>query len=147
MRRWRGAAMYHENEASGETKRAVICVGADPINHALNSELFRQPVLDCRFVIRVRNGLDVRENVVLPVDVDHFIEQHIELLRRERRAEASYAVSYVGARRCDDFCFIRALRIGSASHYLTEKKQSGPTPAKIGPRDKETPFRAAELSD
>ena len=50
---------------------------------ACNSGLFSQETPDCRFVIRVCQRIDVRQDVVLPVDVDHFVEQLIELIRRQ----------------------------------------------------------------
>jgi hypothetical protein len=34
-------------------------------------------------------GVEVRKYVVLPVNADHFVEQALELSRRERSAEAS----------------------------------------------------------
>ena len=81
----------YEHEASGEKKRTLFWVGARPKIHALNSGFFLDRIVSCRFVIEVAEGIDVRKDVVLPVNLHHPIEEALELSRRERSAEARYA--------------------------------------------------------
>ena len=58
-------------------------VGADPNFTRSRSGFFLSRVVVCRFVIELAEGIDVRKDVVLPVDVHHSIEQTLELGRRE----------------------------------------------------------------
>jgi hypothetical protein len=73
----------YEHEASGEKKRVAFLGRRRPKFHALKSGFFLSRVVVCRFVIELAEGIDVRKDVVLPVDVHHSIEQTLELGRRE----------------------------------------------------------------
>ena len=85
--------------------------------------------------------VEMWQDVVLPVDADHLVEQSLEFSRRKRSAKASDTARDDQSRRCQCFSFITVFRVGSIRHYICETKAISRSAARIVPRLRKIRFR------